>query len=413
MKQHFEQQPLDLKSTFALSLLLVGFGAAACAGKSRSLEVTPVPVVKATTEYLAEGQKAVAEGRFEAAIDALNVVLEREPTWHHVRYNRAFAYQELGQLELATADYAAVLEAEPQAIDAALNLGALYKDQGQIRLAMKVTLQALRSDEFNPSLLNNLAVLQRESGAYKSSIASIRKLLQRDKNNIAAYKNLSLVYFEQKKFQLAKTILENALKKANAQGKQDPDIHINLGMIYLALDQQDLAMVAFKRAQAMRGDHPTANFNIGSLALQNRDYDLAAESYSRIAEVWSDNIDVLTGYGYALQGQGKLGPAAEKLEAARRLMATAPSKTSDEDRTLLEQLVVIYQAAEQSEKALAYADEYIKVTGLSCGDEDYEGFCGRYNGIKLMIQMAAEEVPKTTSDADDKSSPTASTSTLQ
>lgn len=27
---------------------------------------------------------------------------------------------------------------------------------------------------------------------------------------------------------------------------------------------------------------------------------------------------------------------------------------------------------------------------ITCGEDDYDGFCGRYNGIKLTLQMEAE-----------------------
>lgn len=369
--------------------------ASACGGAAKQQPVVTAPVparpkAKSAVDYAADAEAALASGNLAAAVKAYDEVLVRDPSNVDVLYNRAYALHQLGDLDSAQAAYTKVLGADPSSADAAINLGAILKRKGELDRAIEVTKAALESDPFNGRLLNNLSVLERESGNHAEAIAAVRKLLMRDKNNVDAYKNLSLVYFDQKKYRLSQTILENALKMAQEQNREDPDIYVNLGMIYLAKDQNGKAMAAFKKAKAIEPDHAVANYNIGALALGHRDYDLAAESYEAVSRSWKDNYDVVVGHGFALQGQGKLQEAATELEKARALLAKLPSSRPEDEKEILEQLMVVYQNAERPNDAIRAAEEYMKMEGLKCSDEDFDGFCGRYNGIKLMIQMAQD-----------------------
>ena len=101
-------------------------------------------------------------------------------------------------------------------------------------------------------------------GKNDEAIKTIRKLLMRDKNNVDAYKNLALVYFDQKKYKLTQTILDNALRMAKEQNRVEPDIYVNLGRLYLATNENGRAMAAFKKAVELKPDHVVANYNIGS-----------------------------------------------------------------------------------------------------------------------------------------------------
>lgn len=387
-----ERTMCSLKRTL-LPVGLAGLVAACASAPEPTPVVAPAPVkpkVKTAAEYAADAEAAVESGNFAAAVKAYDAVLARDPNNPGALYNRAWALHQLGDLDSAQAAYGKVLEVDPGSIDASLNLGAILKEKGELDRAVEVTVEALEQDPFNGRLLNNLSVLHREQGDFDAAVTAVRKLLMRDKNNVDAYKNLSLVYFDQEKHKLSQTILENALKMAKEQGRKDPDIYVNLGMIYLARNENGKAMAAFKKAKAVDPEHPVANYNIGALALGHRDYDLAAESYATVSKAWKDNYDVVVGHGFALQGQGKLEEAATNLERARALLVKLPRERPEEEKEILEQLMVIHQNADHPRKALEYAEEYMKRAGLSCGPEDYEGFCSRYNGIKLMIEMAEE-----------------------
>src|SRR5258705_471491 len=127
---------------------------------------------------------------------------------------------------------------------------------------------------------------------YPKAVDTVRKLLMRDQRNVDAYKNLALVYYDQKKYKLAQTILGNAQKLAEASGKKDPDISVNLGMIQIALGDNGKAMAAFKQAVEIDPGHIVANYNIGSLELEHRDYGLAEQRHRGVGKAWPEGYSV-------------------------------------------------------------------------------------------------------------------------
>lgn len=387
--------------------LASGLLAAACSSAPPPPPPKPVvakpPPAKVATpeEQLASANKKFESQDFEGALKGYDQVLAKQPDATVVQYNKAVALHRLGRLDEAATAYEAVLAKNPDDKQAALNLGAVLKARGapgDVDKAIKFYTKALEKDPFEPNLLNNLSVLYREKGKHKEAVAALRKLLMRDQKNIDAYKNLALVYFDQKKLKLTQTILENAQKLAQEQNKKDPDIFVNLGMVYLAREENGKAMAAFKKALDVDPNNLPANYNIGALALGHRDYGLAARSYEVVAKAQPGNYYVAASLGYSYQGLQEPAKASEWLEKARKLKeqgtATAGAEGApvgaEEEAQMILQLMRIKRAAEDWDGAKKYGQEYLRVKNLTCGAEDYDGFCGEINGIDLMIQAAKE-----------------------
>lgn len=345
---------------------------------------------------LGAANTAYERGDYASAVTAYEQILNRDPENLTARFNRAVALQKSGDTRGAKQAYREILQKNPEEMDAAVNLGAILRDEGKIDEAIDLYRKTLKQDEYNSRLLNNLSVLYRAKKQHGKAIEALHKLLMRDQNNVDAYKNLALVYFDEKKYKLAQTILGNALKMSEKAGKKDPDILVNLGMIHLALGDNGKAMAAFKEAVAIDPENVVANYDIGALALEHRDYDLAARSYQVVLKASPNDYDVNVSYGYALQGQQKLEEAAKQLERARVLKENATLQKGDtrpDDEQVVLQLWQIHQAANKPEVALKYAEEYLRMKNRTCKETDADEICGRYNGTKLMLQMAKQPAP--------------------
>lgn len=376
-----------------------GILAAACASAPpppppKVVKQAPKPKVASPQEMFTDANAKATKGDYKGAVVAYDKILAKQPGNSTVLYNKAVAHHRMGDLDGAIATYQKVVAADPTDTQAALNLGAALKVRakaGDLDQAIKIYDAALEKDEFNSALLNNLSVLQRQKKQYRESIATLRKLLMRDQKNVDAYKNLALVYYDQEKYKLTQTILDNALKMSKEQKRKDPDIYVNLGMVFLARKENGKAMAAFKKALELDPNNVPANNNIGALALGHRDYGLAVKSYEVVAKAKPTDSNVAASLGYAYQGKQDFANAQSWLEKARTLRKefAGPVSADDESQMIL-QLMIISQSKEDNAAALKYAEEYMKSKGITCTEEDFDGFCGRYNGIKMMIQMEAE-----------------------
>lgn len=368
-------------------LVLTGL-AVGCASAPPPPPPKPVekPVAKAAPKdpFADAGQKAAA-GDWTGALAAYDAILAKDPQNPVARFNRAVTLEQLGRGAEAKSAYEGLLADNPEHEEAVLNLGAVLRTEGKGKEAIALYTKYLKAHPWKSRVLNNLAVLYREAKQYDKSIETVRTLLMRDQNNVDAYKNLALVYFDQGKHKLAQTILGNALQMAEKGKLKDPDIHVNLGLTHLALGKKEAALAAFKEAASIDPNHVVANYNIGAIALEHRDYALAERSFGVAIKKYGDEFEPNAALGYAYQGLQRYDEAIQKLGKAHEL--------NPKDEQVVLQTIVIYQAMNKVDEALAWADKYMAQRGMQCTDQDFEGFCGRYNGIKLMKTMASQPAP--------------------
>lgn len=376
------------KQKTTASLLVLAGLAAACASAPPPPPPKPVekPVARAApADPYADAARKASSGDWAGALSAYDAILAREPKSPAARFNRAVVLERLGRTAEAKSGYEGLLADNPEHEEAVLNLGALLRAEGKGKDAIALYTNFLKAHPWKSRALNNLAVLYREAKQYDKSIETVRTLLMRDQNNVDAYKNLALVYFDQGKHKLAQTILGNALQMAEKSKLKDPDIHVNLGLTHLALGKKEAALASFKEAASIDPNHVVANYNIGAIALEHRDYALAERSFGVAIKKYGDEFEPNAALGYAYQGLQRYDEAIKQLNKAYEL--------NPKDEQVVLQTIVIYQAMNRVDDALSWADRYMAQRGMQCTDQDFDGFCGRYNGIKLMKTMASQPAP--------------------
>ncbi|MGF1510382.1 MAG: tetratricopeptide repeat protein [Myxococcota bacterium] len=332
-----------------------------------------------------EANRLMAEGKSSEALEALDRLLATSPDNLVALYNRGLAHQRLERWPAAEADYRRVLAERPDDLQAVVNLTSVLRAQGKLAEAETRLRTELESNPFEPALLNSLAIILRQRQAFDEAERVARKVLMRDERNVDAHKNLAAVAQDRGQLRLAESLWRSAQQWAEAEGRTDADILVNLGLIYRLLGDPSRAASAFQAAVAMDEDHLEANFNLGSLALAHRDYDRAAGAYARLARRFPESAEMAAYLGFSYQGQRRLPDAVKALERARALYQKTPS--GDDDQVLF-QLMVVSSEAGQLEKALTYAREIQARKNIECGPEDYDGFCGRLKGIELQIEMS-------------------------
>ncbi len=364
-------------------------------GCASGTSVTPVgeTTIEVTPRAALAAEQLLKHSKYREAVAAYDAYVRVSPGDLQALYNRAYALHQLGKMEEAEAGYRSVLERDPQAIDAAINLAAcLQADQQHSRAEeVLVAVENGLGNEFeHPELLHSLAQTQRLQEKYEEASRTVRRLLTRFPKYVRGHELLAAIAIDQGEFNRAHTILANALKLGGEEAQSNPVIPLYHGLAFQAQGHKQQAFASFERALAIDASHIEARFRLGVFALHCGHYSLAAESLKLVKEA-EPNYEVVLGYGFALRGLRRWREAAETLEEARALLANRlqHQDKEKEDGSILQELVVIYQLLGEWSIALRYADQYLLTVNRTCLDDEHDGFCGRYNGIKLMLKMGS------------------------
>ncbi len=371
-----------------LSILL--WGLFSCASSGSAVQEKPRPSLPhkretSLSELLNAALSVTSSGDLAGAIKAWDRVLERKPTHIEALYNRGRALQKLGRFEEAKQSYQKILAREPDDKRTVLNLGITLHELNATQEGIRLYRGALKKHLFDADLLVNLAFLYRHNKQYKKAGDVLQQVLMRDRNNVDALQRLGALRRTEGRLPEAVTLLQRARQIAKERGLKRAGLSVELGLVRLAAQDDAGAMLAFDAALEEEPDHAWAHYNRGLLALRHQDFVLAALSLLKAKGHWPEDAQVVGFLGSAYHGQGKFVDASRHFKNAQDILR---KQGRPRDPKLLYQLVVVSQEMGAVDEALGYAKKYQDLKGIRCGSDDYEGFCGRLNGIRLMKKMA-------------------------
>lgn len=217
-----------------------------------------------TTDYSAEGAKALDESRYEAAVQAFAKAVEADPKDYSAHFNLALAYSFLGKDAEGVAEYRKVLELRPGLYEAELNGGILLlrqKDAGEA-VALLSHAAEQKPGEFRPRFY--LAEAQLQAGALDAAEASYRAALELDPKSAASELGLAHALARQEK-------LADAAPHFQRAAELDPkyrDYLLELAGLYEKNRQPADAIAIYKEFP----DNPAARARMGELMVESRQY---------------------------------------------------------------------------------------------------------------------------------------------
>ncbi|MCB0364837.1 MAG: tetratricopeptide repeat protein [Bdellovibrionaceae bacterium] len=161
----------------------------------------------------------------------------------------------------------------------------------------------------------------KQKGLEPRLVTAAAKILGRDQNNLLALNTLAVFYFNDKKFGLAKIILNRAL---NAHPNQAA-LHNNLGVIYLSEGDQRAAIRSFKKSVEVDPDYVIGATNLASIYLEYRDFNRALEPLQ-------------SGYK-VVKGSLREGKAESVGVANNLAVALSAQKQADKARDIYEEIL--------------------------------------------------------------------------
>ena len=365
-----------------------------CASSTRTAVEKPVVVQGSISELLDKASLSLRDGRYEEASRTYDAILRKpasqldEKTKSKALYNKAYALHRLRRWTNAIDAYLQVLVVQPDAVDAALNLSSIHLEHGDTKATtniINILRDVLKQVPRDAKLLNQLGLLYQRNGQQRKAVLMYRRVLSNYRDYLPVYIHLAQVYLEMSRADAAELVLQDGLAVAEEAEADAADFYYGLAMVAVAKNDGPLAFEHLRKGVQLAPRSADIQFGLAKLALQYHDYASAVRSFTAVDELKPNSVEVLVGLGEALQGQKKWVASAQNFERVRALYKRAGE--SKKEKLIVRRLMLLYSSAQQFDKALGYGAEYMKLDSISCDSDSIEGFCGQYNGIKLMSQM--------------------------
>jgi len=231
------------------------------------------------------GRLAMQAGRFEVAIEQLQLAGRRLP-WNDAMHNDfGIALTGLGRLDEAVVHFRRALRIRPNNLEVRTNLGLALADNGRAAEAIAQYRKVLGFDPGNVQVRAHLGDALVGLGRAAEAIAQYRKTLVLDPGNVQAHNNLGFVLAG--RGQVDEAILH--YYRALALEPDYADAHNNLGMALAGLGRVDQAIVHYRKALELKPNYAEAHNNYGVvLASVRGQFDEAVEHFQKALEIKPD-----------------------------------------------------------------------------------------------------------------------------
>ncbi len=313
-------------------------------------------------------QNLMNDGQTEAALEQYKAIAEADPS-------DAQSYMRIAEIDRRNGKYDQALEVLKKAntlvldsLEIPYNIAVIYEAQGKYDDAIQILTQLLQKTEKTDGqysipdknnravFLERLGTVYREANKHQLAVETFRKMLDLgDENAIRGYQQIVETYRDNKQWQMATDVAEEAAKRfpndrglqmvsASQQadmGKGDAPIeHVKTMLkgtpddreVYIALAQMYSRVKDWKQAEddidkaialsSKQEDRSYAIFVQGSIYEREKKYDLAEESFHKVLADEPKNAAALNYLGYMLVDRGTR--VEEGLGYIRRALALEP-----------------------------------------------------------------------------------------
>jgi len=208
--------------------------------------------------YFNMGSSLFARGNYEKALWCWQRVTTIEPAYPCANARIAEAFWAKGQLGEAKAHFIEELRNNPGDLDTLLDLGELLMELGDHRAAGEKFRQVLELSPDEATAIFHLGQLALDEGDHVLALENFRRVLSLDRAFAGAHLKIAQIY-------LAQEDRSEAIFHGNcelAQQNLDVPLLVELGDLFMNLQQHGSARTAFDRALAIQPQHAEARHNL-------------------------------------------------------------------------------------------------------------------------------------------------------
>jgi type IV pilus biogenesis/stability protein PilW len=241
-------------------------------------------------------------GRFAEAEALYGKILDARPDAPGILSKLGAALAAQGKFDAARQALDRAIRLDPVVAEAHSNLGGVLQIQGNLEAAVQSFRRALDIDPGLAAAHVNLGNILLKQGEAEAAAAAYRKTLDINPDFAQAHNGLGAAMLAQGQLEEAETAFRRALEL-------DPDhaeTHNNLGNLLRAQGKFDQAVESFGHALARRPDLVEAHTNLGNALKSRGDMDNAVESFRRALDIDPENAETHWNLAQVLLLQGRL-----------------------------------------------------------------------------------------------------------
>jgi tetratricopeptide (TPR) repeat protein len=208
--------------------------------------------------YYNIGNSLFARGMFDRALWCWQQVLEIDPDHPQVHARIADAYWAKGQLSEARTHFIEELRSTPGDLDVLLDLGELLIEMGELGAAAEKFRQVLELSPEECTAHFHLGMLALQDNQLADAMVQFKRVLSNDRAFPGAHLKIAHIYRQQND-------RAEALYHANcelAQQNSDEETLLELGNLFMDLQQLGSAEVAFNRVLSTNSQNAAARHNL-------------------------------------------------------------------------------------------------------------------------------------------------------
>ena len=317
--KHLQQFSMrSILGTYLLtSVLLTGCpksGPAPGEGENLNPQIEFVQGIKT----LQKVDKKTGEIDYATALAYFQSAVNLQPDFANAAYNAGWTAEQMGDLDKSIDFFQKAYAAKPSR-DFLYALTDLYTKNNQVDQAIALYQEYIQGHPGEKDVQYALMTAYTEAGMIQQSLDLATELLLNDKMDITVYRLMSRAFYKNNQYDMSLLCAEKAtemmLAQAQKEGKpevKDPGILNNMGVTYLAMNDEPAAIGNFTEALAIDPKHIESNLNIGFIALNSGNYTYALERFDAVLSADASNTSAKLGKAIALRGTQDFD-AAQKL----------------------------------------------------------------------------------------------------
>jgi membrane associated rhomboid family serine protease/Flp pilus assembly protein TadD len=248
-----------LVSGLALGILLARFSAQRLAWTLAAASIVLGCVLLARTRgyvpMAEQGRTALAEGHTDAAINALNQALRKNPDFADGYFLLGQANMQKQQFPAAEAAYRHALALQPKAGDAQYQLGMAVLAQSRATDALAIFSDLAKREPANVPALMGVGTTEELAGNFQGGLEAFRRAAKLDPGNPQTYQNIGIAALQLRQFDEA----ISAFSKCVDLQPNDPQAMLNLALAYKSNGMEKQAEETYQHAVELAQKQKTSS----------------------------------------------------------------------------------------------------------------------------------------------------------